>query len=300
MPNWNQILNNIQAAGSTYDIIRRNMLIQLQSVTKRNIIIYYSGWLQKPGAPNTSLNDEDKNGFMTVINKLDRSLGLDLLLHTPGGETAATESLVDYLRSMFGTDIRAIIPQLAMSAGTIVACACKELVMGKQSSLGPIDPQFRGIPAHGVVEEFERAMKEVKDDPSRIYIWQPIIAKYNPTFIGECEKAIDWSNKMTAEWLRTGMFKDERRPSRKINRIIKELGDHALTKSHARHLSMQKCKSIGLKVIPLEEDDQLQDAVLSVHHACMLTFSATPAVKIIENHIGGAFIQQAVTVQVKN
>jgi len=297
MPNWNQILNDIQAAGSTYDIVRRSMLVQLNKVTGRNIIIYYSGWLQKSGVPNISLNDDDKNGFMTVIHKLDRSKGLDLLLHTPGGETAATESLVDYLHSMFGTDIRAIIPQLAMSAGTMIACACKELVMGKQSSLGPIDPQFRGIPAHGVIEEFERAAKEILNDPSRISVWQPIIAKYSPSFIGECEKAIDWSNKMTAEWLRECMFKDEARPNRKINRIIKELGDHALTKSHARHLSMKKCQEIGLRVIPLEDDAALQDAVLSVHHACMLTFNATPAVKLIENHCGGAFIQQAAIIQ---
>jgi ClpP class serine protease len=49
---------------------------------------------------------------MTVIHNMDRSKGLDLLLHTPGGDIAATESIVDYLRSMFGTDIRAIIPQL--------------------------------------------------------------------------------------------------------------------------------------------------------------------------------------------
>ncbi len=297
MPNWNQILNSIQAAGSTHDIIRRAMLTQLYAVTGRNIIIYYSGWLQKPSAPNISLNDDDKNGFMTVINQLDRSKGLDLLLHTPGGETAATESLVDYLHSMFGANIRAIIPQLAMSAGTMIACACKELVMGKQSSLGPIDPQFRGIPAHGVIEEFERAAREIHDDPSRVSVWQPIIAKYSPSFIGECEKAIDWSNKMTAEWLRKCMFENEAHPNRKINRIIKELGDHALTKSHARHLSMKKCQEIGLKVTPLEGEPALQDAVLSVHHACMLTFGATPAVKIIENHCGGAFIQQATIVQ---
>jgi len=297
MPNWNQILNNIQAIGSTYDIVRRNLLHQLHEVTGRNIIIYYSGWLQKPTAPNLSLNDDDKNGFMTVINQLDRSKGLDLLLHTPGGETAATESLVDYLHSMFGTNIRAIIPQLAMSAGTMVACSCKELIMGKQSSLGPIDPQYRGIPAHGVIEEFHRAASEIKADPSRIPIWQPIIAKYNPSFIGECEKAIDWSNQITAEWLKNCMFKDEKRPKRKIEKIIKELGDHALTKSHARHLSLKKCRDIGLKVIPLEDNPALQDAALSVHHACMLTFSATQAVKLIENHANGAFIQTAAIIR---
>ncbi|HID23869.1 MAG TPA: S49 family peptidase [Planctomycetaceae bacterium] len=291
MPNWNQLLNEIKAAGSMHDVIRRRYLKIVHEVTGRNVIIYYSGWLQKRGVAGAEINDEDKNGFMTVIHELDRSLGLDLILHTPGGETAATESLVDYLRSMFGSDVRAIVPQLAMSGGTMIACACKEILMGKQSSLGPIDPHFGGIPAHGVVEEFERAKKEISKDASAIPVWQPIIAKYDPAFIGECEKAIAWSNEMTKEWLRTGMFAGEKAPNRKINKILNELGDHALTKSHARHLSMERCRDMGLKVSALESNDNLQDAVLSLHHACMLTFSATPAFKIIENHRGIAFIK---------
>jgi len=292
MPNWSQLLDEIRASGSTQDVIRRKYLQTVHEITGRNVIIYYSGWLQSNNLA-AEINDEDKNGFMTVIHQMDRSKGLDLLLHTPGGETAATESLVDYLRSMFGTDIRAIVPQLAMSGGTMIACACKEILMGKQSSLGPIDPQFSGIPAHGVVEEFNRAKQEIAEDVSNIPIWQPIINKYSPAFIGECEKAIDWSNEMTADWLATGMLARDADKEAKIRKILEELGDHALTKSHARHLSIARCKEMGLNVTPLEVDQALQDAVLSVHHACMLTFSATPAVKIIENHEGVAFIKLA-------
>lgn len=293
MPNWNQLLDEINAAGGMHDVIRRRYLKEVSEITGRNVIIYYAGWLQKENIAGIEINDEDKNGFMTVIHELDRSCGLDLILHTPGGEMAATESLVDYLRSMFGTDIRAIVPQLAMSGGTMIACACKEIFMGKQSSLGPIDPHYGGIPAHGIVEEFKRAKKEISEDTSSssIAAWQPIIAKYNPTLIGECEKAIDWSNEMTREWLQTGMFDLEQNSDDKINNILKELGDHALTKSHARHLSIERCRDIGLKVRALEEDDRLQDAVLSLHHACMLTFSATHALKIVENHLGIAFIK---------
>lgn len=299
MPNWNELLNEIKATGSMYDVIRRRYLAKLHEITGRNVIIYYSGWLQKRGVVGAEINDEDKNGFMTVIHQMDRSLGLDLILHTPGGESAATKSLVDYLRSMFGTDIRAIVPQLAMSGGTMIACACNEILMGKQSSLGPVDPQFSGIPAHGVVEEFNRAKEEISKDASTIPVWQPIIAKYSPTFIGECEKAIAWSDKMTKEWLRTGMFASEKAPTRKINKILKELGDHALTKSHARHLSIERCREMGLKVSEIEDNKELQDAVLSLHYACMLTFSSTPAFKIIENQNGIAFIKivQQVVVQ---
>ena len=293
MPNWNQLLDEIRSAGSMHDVVRRKYLAEIHELTQRNVIAYYSGWLQKGAIAGVEINDEDKNGFMTVIHQLDRSLGLDLVLHTPGGEVAATESLVDYLRSMFGSDIRAIVPQLAMSGGTMIACACKEILMGKQSSLGPIDPQFNGIPAHGVVEEFNRAKQEIREDASTIPIWQPIINKYNPTLIGECEKAIAWSNEMTDEWLRTGMFQGVDLPSSKIKTIIQELGDHALTKSHQRHLSAERCREMGLKVIELESHQELQDAVLSLHHACMLTFSATPAFKIIENQNGTAFIKLA-------
>ena len=89
------------------------------------------------------------------------------------------------------------------------------------------------------------------------------------------------------------MFKDERETEDKINDILNKLGDHALTKSHARHLSAEKCKDMGLKIIDLESDQDLQEAVLSVHHACIHTLSSTPAYKIIENHEGVAFIQIA-------
>ena len=156
MPNWNELLDELKNMGSTQDVLRRKYLDVLHKVTNRNIIIYYSGWMQKPGLlpPLAGITDEDKIGFMSTINHLDHSKGLDLVLHTPGGDTAATESLVDYLLNMFEGDIRAIVPQIAMSGGTMIACACKSIVMGKQSSLGPVDPFLNGIPAHGVIEEF--------------------------------------------------------------------------------------------------------------------------------------------------
>ena len=111
---------------------------------------------------------------MATIKDLDSTKGLDLILHTPGGDIAATEALVGYLRSMFNTDIRAIIPQIAMSAGTMIALSCKEIVMGKHSSLGPIDPQLGGLPAHGIIEEFTKA-----SDDAKLYPYMnPFVAGY--------------------------------------------------------------------------------------------------------------------------
>ncbi|NLE73999.1 MAG: S49 family peptidase [Actinobacteria bacterium] len=298
MPNLKMLQDELKASGSPQDALRRKYIQLLAQKTGRNVIVYYSGWLHKVGLPAElfSLNDADKNGFMSAIHKLDRSKGLDLVLHTPGGEIAATESLVDYLRLMFDTNIRAVVPQLAMSAGTMIALSCKSILMGKQSSLGPIDPQIGGIPAHGVIEEFERASQEIAADPSKIPVWQPIIAKYTPTLVGECEKATLWAQEIVKTWLISSMFYGDAEAEKKAERIVTELSDHAETKSHSRHISTERAQEIGVVVEQLEDDNELQDAVLSLHHACALTLSSTGAVKIIENHDGTAYIQQ-VTIQ---
>lgn len=291
MPNWNKILDEAKAVGGSWDVVRRKYLKKLHNLTGRNVIVYYSGWLEKKGLPmpaagGFSLNDSDKNGFMAAIHELDRSKGLDLILHTPGGEMAATESLVDYLRAMFETNIRAVVPQLSLSAGTMMACACKEIIMGKHSSLGPIDPQFMGLPAHGIIEEFKRAVQEITNNPASTPLWQQIISRYNPTLLGECDKAISWAEEMVKEWLKSGMFNRDEDADAKAAKVVSELGDHALTKSHSRHISIRQAREIGLKVVGLEDDDKLQDAVLTVHHACVQTLAETTAIKFIENHNG--------------
>ena len=118
MPNWGQVLTEIQArdaklgndAKSAVDIVRRKYLKALHKKTERNVIAYYSGWLSNPTAVGIDVNDEDKAAFMMAIHGLDKNKGLDLILHTPGGGIAAAESLVDYLRRIFGGNIRAIVP----------------------------------------------------------------------------------------------------------------------------------------------------------------------------------------------
>lgn len=296
MPNWNELLSEVKSAAPVPEQVRRKYLKKLHQYTSRNVIIYYSGWLQKADRPgttfrNTNINDNDKNGFMATIHRMDRKKGLDLLLHTPGGDLAATESIVDYLRSMFGTNIRAFVPHLAMSAGTMIALSCETIVMGKHSSIGPIDPQIGGVAAHGILEEFQQAVKDITDNPDSKAVWQPIIAKYHPTLIGDCQKAIKWSEDIVTQWLITGMFKGDKDAKTKASKIVKKLGDHGDTKAHNRHISCNQAHDLDIHVTALEDDPKLQEAVLTVHHACILTLSMTSATKIIENHMGVGFIE---------
>ncbi|MBK8626611.1 MAG: S49 family peptidase [Saprospiraceae bacterium] len=296
MPNWNEVIIEIQQeknrnpAVNPLDTVRRKYLKKVSEISGRNTIAYYSGWLQKPQIAGTAVNDKDKSGFMLTINKLDRSKGLDLILHTPGGDIAATESLVDYLYAMYGNDIRVIVPQISMSAGTMIAFASKEIVMGKHSNLGPIDPQMGGLACQAVLNEFENAKADIKINPQSAALWQVIIGKYHPTFLGACKQAIEWSEKMVFEWLKNNMCDgDEER----VNKIVRTFSNHTEQKSHSRHISKKECEEVGLNITALEDDQDFQDAVLTTHHAFMHTFSNTLCVKIIENHNGVAFIEQA-------
>jgi len=296
MPNWNEVIAEMQQAQkqnpnqSPLDTVRRKYLKKVSEITGRNTIAYYSGWLQKPRAADTAVNDKDKSGFMLAINKLDRTKGLDLILHTPGGDIAATESLVDYLYSMFDKNIRAIVPQISMSAGTMIALASKEIVMGKHSNLGPIDPQMGGLACQAVLNEFEQAKEDIKHNPHAAALWQVIISKYHPTFLGACKQAIEWSERMVFEWLKNNMCAGD---ENKVKKIIETFSDHTIQKSHGRHISKKECEHVGLIITNLEDNQDLQDAVLTTHHAFMHTFSNTYCVKIIENHEGVAYIEES-------
>jgi len=300
VPNWKTVLDEITQHKTTHekraiqsaDIVRRRYLKKLQQYTGRNVIAYYSGFLAKPSNLPLQIADEDKNGLMMAIHNLDRTKGLDLILHTPGGNMAATESMVDYLRKMFGKDIRAVVPQIAMSAGTIIACCCKRILMAKHSNLGPIDPQIDGLACFEVIKEFDRAYLEMKTDPASAHRWRPILSQYRPTFLGQCQNAIDWANDFVTEQLRDCMFEGLPDAAEKAKEAVERLTVGNM--SHSRHIHAEQCKAIGLVIEDIESDQELQDLILTVHHCYMHALTNTNAFKMIENHLGAAFVKQAV------
>lgn len=289
MASWSDLLDHVQQSTSI-DGIRRQALADLSAYRGRNLICYYSGWLLRPAISEVAVSDNDTNGFMNAICGMERSKGLDLMLHTPGGDLAATEAIVEYLGDFFKGDVCAIVPQLAMSAGTMIACSCREIIMGRQSSLGPTDPQLNGVAAGAVVEEFERAVAQVSENPASAAIWSQIICQYPPTFLGDCQRVVDMSTNMVGSWLRGNMFQGDPDCDAAVERILGLLCDHSQSAMHNRHFAHEELEKLGLKVRLMEEDNDLQDKILTLHHLYMITFQQTPAVKIIEGSTGKSWI----------
>jgi hypothetical protein len=291
--NWNDIFREIgeeaQRRTNPYDYVRQKYIKAFSKATNRNVVCYYSGWLEKTSPQFsliTSINDEDKNGFMACFHKLDVNKGLDLILHLPGGNVAATESIIHYIRSKFGDDIRTFVPQISMSGGTMLAFCGKEIWMGKHSNLGPIDPQFGSQPATLVIEEFDRAFNEIKADPSKIHVWRPILEQIPPTFLSACQQAVDWSKEIGKKALIDGMFKGQNDAQNIVNNIVEKFCDVNNNKHHSRHIQPDECIAMGLKIKRFEEDQVFQDLILNIHHAFMMTLINTKAAKIIENNRG--------------
>jgi len=178
--------------------------------------------------------------------------------------------------------------------------------MGKHSFIGPIDPQFvlqtqlgiQMVPAQAILDQFERAKREC-EDPKKLGSWLPILSQYGPALVQQSENVIALSKELVSKWLKEYMFAGKPNNEELAKRVADYLSDHRQFKTHGRHISRDKAKEIGLVVDNLEDDQQMQDLVLSVFHATTHTFNGTAAVKIIENHIGKAFVklQQQILVQ---
>ena len=252
MPSWGTILKEIQESaaqrgqlGPDVDGIRLKYIQRLRDHSKRAVIVYASGWLRSGGR-------ED----------LDYS----------------AEQMVNYLRTQFDY-IRALVPLQAKSAATMIALGCDEIVMGRHSELGPIDPQIlvpvpggaRFAPAHAILRDFERAKREIAEDVNSLAAWTPILHAYAGGLLEFCTQQIKLSQEIVAGWLKQHMLRHDDvgiEPGERdeiANRIADYFGSEASYdrfRTHGRPIRIEELEAIqGLRVRRLEADDGLQDAL---------------------------------------
>ena len=89
-----------------------------------------------------------------------------IFLTTPGGIAETVEKLVDIIRFHYN-EVYFVVPDYAMSAGTIFCMSGDKIFMDYSSSLGPIDPQiFTGggyAPALGYLDQVERMIEKSRN-----------------------------------------------------------------------------------------------------------------------------------------
>jgi len=175
-----------------------------------------------------------------------------------------------------------------MSAATMMACAADEIILGKHSAIGPIDPQMPiggvAVPAHTILADFEKAKRDITANPMLGALWGQRFASLPPGLLNLCQQTIDLSKEKVEKWLAQYMFGGK--DADKAKQIADWLGNFDEHRTHGRPIGYDLAHEKGLNVTRLEPDQKLQEAVLSVYHATMVTFLSTQCLKIVENQNG--------------
>lgn len=314
MPSWGEILVEVNESAAVrngqpdLDGIRDKYIARLHEHSGRAIIVYASGWLQSSGEPDIDylVNGKDVHAFMEVCKGVTERQ-LDLVLHSPGGVPSAAEQVMQYLRTRFDY-IRVIVPLQAKSAGTMMALGCDEVVLGAHSELGPIDPQIaiqgpegtRFSPAIAILRDWEKAQAEIAKDITKLAGLTPLLRSYVGGLLEYCEQQIALSQDVVAGWLEKYMLRHEDVEISEDERgaVARAIAEHFGSKAsydrfrdHGRPIRIEELQGLrGVRVRRLEDDNELQDIVLSIYHALDFTLSG-PGVKVVENHLGKRWVR---------
>ena len=252
MITWQDLQNEVMRATQEHqngalDHVRREAYKALSSVTGRPLLVYATAF-QNPvkGAfgPLMGIDLTDKDGFSEIVEGASGKK-VDVLIHSPGGSAEATESIVAILRSKF-TDVRFVITGAAKSAATMLSMSGNSILITTAGELGPIDPQINlggnFTPAGSLKEEFEKAAVDIAENPDRLPAWLPILEKYTPALLTQCENFSQLARDLVGQWLGEYMLKNDPDKVRKSEKIGKYLADEKNTLSHARRVDAKTYK----------------------------------------------------------
>lgn len=106
---------------------------------------------------------QDSEQVLRAIQLTDKSIPIDLILHTPGGLVLAAEQIAQALKA-HPARVTVFVPHYAMSGGMLIALAADEIVMAPHAVLGPVDPQVGQYPAASILKVLEqKPIAEIDD-----------------------------------------------------------------------------------------------------------------------------------------
>lgn len=123
------------------DFIKRKIIEHIRSkLTDTN---YYYLFLYKP---NESIDNFDSDRIYRSLPQ-DSEQDILLIIHSNGGRIEPAYFISKICKEKSKSKYVVSIPSRAKSAATLIALGADEIHMGSLSELGPIDPQYKGLPA---------------------------------------------------------------------------------------------------------------------------------------------------------
>jgi hypothetical protein len=207
-----------------------------------------------------------------------------IFLTTSGGLAETVEKMVDIIRFHY-QEVYFVVPDYAMSAGTIFCMSGNKIFMDYSSSLGPIDPQiFTGkdyASALGYLDQVEKMIEKSKKgtltDAELIMLQQLDLA-----MLSSYEQAKNLTITLLKKWLVQYKFADWNTHGTDLNKIgaavtlkekekraeeiAKMLSDNKLWHSHGRKIGLSSLTGLlRLKIDDYSNNVTLRNMIRDYH-----------------------------------
>lgn len=243
----------------------RKAIKEIEDIRNRPLICYFANITNPRIRVSTSIDFNDELPFSELVSTLGTSSeNIDILLVTSGGSGQQVAKFVNKVRSKF-KNVCFIIPSLAMSAGTIFIMSGDEIVMGPDSTFGPIDPQIPNkdgifVPAQSILTLIEtiqtRGQVEINKGQNPAWTDMQILRHIDPKDIGNAYNASNYSINLVQEYLYKYKFKNwnihnssgnpvtDAEKKQRAKEIAEILCNHGLWKSHNNGINRDIAESL--------------------------------------------------------
>jgi len=215
---------------------------------------------------------------------------LVIILNTPGGSVETVEKMVEIVRFHY-EEVYFVVPDYAMSAGTVFCMSGNKIYMDYSSSLGPIDPQvFNGkeyVPALGYLDQVQKMIEKAKDN-SLTHAEFLILQSLDLAMLSRYEQARNLTVTLLKKWLVEHKFttweKHSSNPDKIGNPVTMQekeeraeeiatiLGNNKIWHSHGRHIGVHTLRNVlKLKIEDYSADIGLR-GVLRPYNDLMIEY----------------------------
>ena len=198
----------------------------------------------------------EKSGYNHILQRKSQMIN-DLSTLTGRNTILYFSAFLNHGKNSINTDIN------DKDVNALMDVSCKSILMGRQSCIGPFDPQLGGVACQSMLREYEYAVKEVTNNPASLGLWQVMFSKLTPTFLTRCQQADELVDKLTDK-----ILSGKGLSAAKVRNIKKKFAKNDDTKAHNRHIDREECRKVGLLIEDLESRQDIQDLVLGIHHCC--------------------------------
>lgn len=240
------------------------------------------------GSDALSMSGPIVSGLDTLVRRAmeaydTRKNVLVVILTTNGGIVEVTERIVDTLR-FFYSEVNFIIPDKAMSAGTVLALSGDNIYMDYFSRLGPIDPQIqrdgRLVPALSYLQQYDKMIDKAKNG-QLTQADLVLLSKLDLAELLSFQQSKELTITLLEKWLAQYKFKNwtttetQRKPvdddmrRGRAREIAEKLNDREKWHSHSRGIDLRTFQGeLKIRIEDIEKMPGLSEAVQCYHNLC--------------------------------